>query len=271
MDTICRDCVFAEWDGETQNGCEFGRIDKFDERGVEIEGEEDEATGKKYFRILGRFCNTCRSASAPSLDGKPSRKWAEIVRNEVKVRISMCVYVGPDDDADDAMATIDSIYAQYEPPYEIVVIRNRTKAGESVFSNRMAYEGRGIPWRVQNVQGVMRPDNTYDPEPTFGDAVDAAVANCQATFYTVSKAGYTYSAHYIRTIDMAINDELMAFIAIRPDQDGNAGLVQSDIHRTLKGNRQMFGMEDIYAKLEDIASQEGTEHMIKSWEELFRC
>ena len=35
-ETICRDCAFSVYDGDTQTGCLLGKIDKFDAQDTEI-------------------------------------------------------------------------------------------------------------------------------------------------------------------------------------------------------------------------------------------
>ena len=40
--TLCRDCVFAEWDKDNQTGCSVGRLDKYKELECAFDCEEDE-------------------------------------------------------------------------------------------------------------------------------------------------------------------------------------------------------------------------------------
>jgi hypothetical protein len=265
MDTSCKNCVFAEWDGIQQIQCEFDRLEKFVERGTVVVEEEDRETGKRYFKILGRICNTCRHPSA--LEGVPARRWRQKVADETQVKISYIVYIGPDNTEVEVGNTVNSITNQvHARPFEIVFARDKARVTGSDLSEMM--QDTGLTWRIVNVDGVMRPGNVYDPDPTFGDVIDEAVNTCKGMFYTVGRAGYEFLIEFNYDIDVAINVELVPFVAIWPDPEGNGGLMQVMLHKTVKGNRNMFGFETIYQKVADIARQEGTEYMIKTWGEI---
>lgn len=270
MDTLCRDCVFAQWDGRTQVGCDWNRLDKFDEVGTKIMGEEDKATGKQYFRICGRICNTCRHPT--TLKGVPARKWKEKVREEIKVRIAMMVYVDSDEQEQDCIRTLESFRNQTATPHEIVVIYNN---GGSEAPPAYAEWLSDVPtfWRVEQMRelGI-----------GFGKAVDLTVDNKDTTsvYYTVCRAGYTYPINYVETIDKAINDDLDRFVLLLPDRDGDGLFAQVSLHKILSGNVGKIRQEDgsvlsvdktIIDKIREVADSEGTGHLIKRYEELREC
>jgi len=41
-ETICRDCAFSVYEGETQTACSLGKTDKFEEQGTEVLAVYDE-------------------------------------------------------------------------------------------------------------------------------------------------------------------------------------------------------------------------------------
>ena len=71
MKTICEHCIFAEYDGLVQIGCEFNRIEKFaKDSKVNL---VDNGT-KKYYEIENRHCNYCTLPSTyEDLDFKTAK------------------------------------------------------------------------------------------------------------------------------------------------------------------------------------------------------
>lgn len=267
MDTVCSDCVFAEWEGIKQSGCAFGRIEKFKKQGVIVTLEDNHE--KLYARIVGRVCNTCRH---PSTVAKiPARKWKEAVRKEVIPRIAMAVYVDDDSQYVEACRSLRSIHSQTVNPYEIILIYN-VKGREvppdyaiwfSAFANN-------IPWRVQIIKGVLTPLRNELEPADYGQSVDLTVQSneMKAVYFSVCKAGYEYPLNYIEVIDRAINEQLLRFVALLPDEDGNGLFVQRGLHNLLQGNKKLHGCDNIIDKIQEIAQEEGTGHMIKRFEEL---
>ena len=67
LQTSCKNCTFAIYDGITQTGCSANRIEKFDQSDI-IEAYDNE----KEFYVINKFCNLYRSQSwnggQPDLD-----------------------------------------------------------------------------------------------------------------------------------------------------------------------------------------------------------
>lgn len=269
VSTICLDCVFAEWDGLQQTQCEFDRLEKFVENGTEVVEEEDPQTGKKYFRIEGRICNTCRHPD--TLKGVPARKWKDKVRDEVVPRISMAVYVDNDQVGtfSESRETLSSIVAQTMKPQEILLVYNNGGEDAPIDYSLWLGSNANTLWRVESIRGIPRPDGGYGIA-TYGDAVDLAVISesMKSTYFVVAKAGYRYPTDYIETIDRSINDDLNRFVALVPDEDGNGLFIQRGLHKLLQGNKPMHGCRNIMDKVRFIAGEENTHHMIQRFEDL---
>jgi hypothetical protein len=253
ISTSCEKCVFATFLGGVQNGCELGRLQKLQSLGVETvltipQGYE----GDEYYLIKDRVCNACTQES--TLKGVPERKWESEVLDRIKTRINMGVYVGPNDTFDAAIKTIDSILWQHSPPLEMKVLLHGPHSPGDYIPILKEKSGK-IDWSVQE---IVLDDADY------GTAINLAMEQIKATYYTVSKAGYEYHPDYVYIIDRAINDDLQRFVALLPDQDGNAGLIQRGLHKMIGGNRGMPVLE----KIGQIADEEKTGHMIKRFEDL---
>lgn len=263
MSTSCNDCVFAEFEGNEQVGCELNRIEKLEKNGAEIIGLHDEEEDKKYFLIRGRFCNACRTEEA--LKDIPARKWKEHVATQNRVRCEMVVYAGPLSTKDDVWKSVQSFLAQTHKPYGIKIILHKSEAEANyLVSNLRTVE---IPWEVTTV---------VEEDAGYNRAIDLNATECKATYMTICRAGYEYPNNYLARIEHAINQEMIRFVALLPDAYGNALFVQSKINKMLGGNKPMVVGEDedaviyegILEKLQYVASNEKTNHMIKSFSEL---
>lgn len=252
MNTWCRDCVFNISDGDVQTGCDVDRLSKFKEVGTEIETMVD--GGKEFFVILGRICNYCHNEEA--LKDVPARKRREFVENRIKVKVNLGVYVGPDDTFEKAKLTLDSIGDQTLPAHEVTVILHGGHDA-SDYVTYFTYDDDPLPWSVVEI--------TDDEAETYERAMDIAMENIKSTYYSVSHAGYIYRNDYISTINTAINEKMLRFVALTPDESGDASLVQRGLHKLLGGNR---GDLTVFQKLEEVASIEGTSAMIKRFEDI---
>ena len=84
--TLCRDCIFAEWDKNNQTGCSIGRLDKYKELDCVFDCEEGEED-KKFFMINGRYCMMCRNQKWVTDNDIPEENWEEVAREEMKIFI----------------------------------------------------------------------------------------------------------------------------------------------------------------------------------------
>ena len=69
ISTVCKNCLFAIYDGDTQIGCHFGRTDKVDNHEV-YELVEAEDTDKKFYILNNHICPYQRTESWVHSDDK---------------------------------------------------------------------------------------------------------------------------------------------------------------------------------------------------------
>lgn len=72
--TACRECIFAEYNGITQTGCQLNKIYKYSRNGVEVIPAYDDET--EFFIINGAICNTYRK-----------QKWADKYKNQDLIKL----------------------------------------------------------------------------------------------------------------------------------------------------------------------------------------
>lgn len=267
MNTSCEFCVFAGWDGNKQSSCDFDRLEKFQEQGTDIVLEDNGQ--KQYYIIEGRVCNTCRHPDTLLKAKIPARKWKKHVRQEVVPRIAMAVYVDYDG-IEDAILSLKSIYHQTIKPYEIILIYNVDGlTPPPAYAIWFTSYANNIPWRIETIMGVPAPLQDELVPADYARSIDLTMnsKDIKSVYFSVCKAGYEFPPDYIEIIDQAINDDLIRFIALLPDEDGNGLFLQRGLHNFLQGSKGMYVVD----KIKEIAQEENTKHMIKSFEELRQC
>jgi hypothetical protein len=86
LTTSCKDCVFAQYDGNTQTGCAADRLDLFRDQGYIIEAYDEE----KEFYVIDCFCNYYRT---PKWDGYDDGKAnLQVAIDEIKPRVFISIY-----------------------------------------------------------------------------------------------------------------------------------------------------------------------------------
>jgi hypothetical protein len=250
MDTSCKLCVLAIYEGNAQVGCELDRLEKFKAAGATLElKSEDE---KDYFLIKDRVCNACTQESA--INDIPARKRVVEIEKRIGVRCNMAIYVGPEHFFTDATTSIFSIINQEHPPLEIkVLLHGNHNVGDYIaFMNTYA---KDFDWKVEEI--VLEGAD-------FLKALDLTMKNIKSTYYTVANAGYEYRPDFLSTINKAINTDLKRFVCLMPDETGNAPLIQRGLFKMIQGNQGM----PFFAKVLDIAEEEKKEYLIKRFEDL---
>ena len=116
--TLCRDCIFAMFDGEEQSSCNIGRLKKYQDLGV-AELYEDEETNKKFFVIQDRYCMACRNHDWA--EKQEDEDYYRLVKEEMKIKYLVIIFYN--DNRDDLENTLTSLVEQEIPPEKIVIIR----------------------------------------------------------------------------------------------------------------------------------------------------
>lgn len=258
INTTCRDCVFATYNGNEQIDCDLDRLDKFEENGAEIIGQDDGS--RRYFLVAGRFCNTCRNQDWGAKHA--SHDWAAIVAKESQVQCCFIIYADHDSSQTEVEETLDSVLDQGPVlPHRIIILLNGHLTEPRTYVRMFRERDVLIPWQVRDV--VL--DEPGKPI-TYGEAVDIAVKGItDVTYYCVARAGYRWPANYLVVFNNAINYELIRAVALLPDSSGNGLLMSVALHnQLLNGNKN----QPVLEKLLEVASLEETSHMIKEWKNL---
>jgi hypothetical protein len=86
--TSCRGCVFAEFNGKTQSGCEFNRLETFQSQGRLVEAHDD----FKEFNVIEGLCNYHRTAEWITLHNMDMDQAHERVQKESEINLGLVIY-----------------------------------------------------------------------------------------------------------------------------------------------------------------------------------
>lgn len=162
MNTHCKNCSFAIYEGKTQTGCEFDRLNKLPKSAKLVEAYDDES---EFFVIENFMCNTARPKNKWAHADKENRK--ELVLKEIEIDYEVIIT-----DPELAVEATDNLSKQaLQPDYVTILIDNdKTKAGEILADLRK----RALPfkWKVTNcLEGI-------DPEIRHHNVVSDSQFMC---------------------------------------------------------------------------------------------
>ena len=246
-ETVCRDCAFAVYDGDTQTACSLGRLDKFEENGAEVVEVYDE-TNKEFFVIKGRVCVCWRH---PDWQEKhEGRNLEEIVKKETTIRMDAVVYIDKDSAYEDVKNTLDSLKAGQVKPACVTFVKNQCEVDDWAIVTL----GRksGLKWKAETIR---------EDDATRGRCVDIAIRKTSAkdcNYYFVYNAGEIVPKNFISDINHSINEDMNRFLAPRSD-DGNGDVGQIHIHKQIGGNRN----KPFLAKIENTSRSQGCPELLQ--------
>jgi hypothetical protein len=239
------DCVFANYEGRTQVGCDLGKIDAF--RAADAEIIEATDNERDFYVINKRYCISHRFKNWGELH--PRNKWKELVREEV--RVPFHVIVLGNDSFEDVANTCTSFYYQTLRPNKITIINQKYISPErlsKVFTTTLT----DITWMVQNpilgmdLTGYQCLDLILDHHYKF-------------PFYVVANAGFMPDKNVLEDIDNFVNDDLRIFAMMESD---DMVVIPTQVHKAMGGSR---GNTTI---LEKIKAEEECQNQIYPLEEI---
>lgn len=240
--TSCEDCVFAQYEGDTQAGCEFDRIRKFESRGDLVKVVESE--GRAHYEI-GRYCTHCHNPESKYLKGTTMEEWKASVEEVTRLRISVIALAHVRTSESEVRTTLESVANQALAPARVIVVLDYDDADDRPYVRMIRDLGFKCPFHVVR----MEPGLDYEayPQGRHGMALDEAVKLCRETYYCVVNSGAVLGPHLFEKLDRAINRDLSKIVAVMPDEGLDGGIVQLAFHKhdLIRGNKGM----DIFDKL----------------------
>lgn len=252
--TPCRECIFAEFKdnpdkelGAIQTGCKFGRIEKFKNRGTQVEWTEDEYVSYNKIHV---FCNCIRDREWQSKEGIEVNDIDGAMKKVVfdnTIRWSGVVLCDELSPLDDIEKSIDWMVSQKIKPKNIVISLRSKDTVRHIQEIREKYQESNIPMYFSRCL-----ETSYEREQ-----LDQCVHHVKGQYYVAVQAGLTFS-NVIDKLEDAVRD--CKLVAIVKEQ----GLLicQLGIHQAVAGNK----IDNIETKV--IAIDENNKNSIYTIQQL---
>lgn len=261
VNTVCRDCVFASYEGNTQTGCRLGKLEllvanggkpdsgfdydeeayqeQVDERlnsGMTLEEAESlEPTpiegGRTFSIVQGRSCLWCRHAEGEWAKQFPEEKWEEQVLSEVKLRMDYLVPV-EDESLEDILLTLGSIARQSLKTgvTHILLTTKKFKAFEVI--RAVNARSLGLDYQVRTLHEDCKPGGAV---PRVIDIELNTLDYRKAVYYAVFRPGYRVPNSFAASIDSFLHEKLGRFLVLLPKW-GQGLVVMTRMHQLVGGN-----------------------------------
>lgn len=209
--TSCKNCCFAEYDGDVQKSCALNLLEQY--KDVQEAYDDD----KEFFIINNVACDQKRSKTWYDLQDDPYRQ----IEQEICIKYDAIVLVN----SDDFIPTIESFkYSSILPEYLHII-----------FENKYVERFQEIEDIVKSLNIKYKLEFLYEGSPTRTDA-DVVINNLMISpWYLIMEAPDTLPPNYIHNINEKINWEKQEFGIVKPfSYAKNSGLfVLKHFHNAL--------------------------------------
>lgn len=254
--TICRDCVFAEFNAELteQTGCYFNRLEKFKERNL-IENKVDEETNLKYFEIQ-TFCNACRNSAWAS----KYEDLVEKVKKETQIQVDFIL--APDTSKlewkDEVINKTTEYVNQVIRPKKIVIVLHKytkTVLDLTLELNKIVKDTK-ITFEIVNVIAEIN-ENTKQ-------LIDYAVDKSYSQYVTLLDCDKSIENNFIEKLNDLMNVKLRPFSLIEPTEGKHGTVIQTHLYKLIGGSLNL----NIVDKIKEIAKNQKVPHMIINFQDI---
>jgi len=261
VETICLNCVFAQWENKIskegihtdktvryQTGCQLNLIERFKDKGAEIQEYVDSKSGNEFNSIVGRICMYNRPVKWAT-QFTPDDNLTHIARKEIRVKTTLIIYVDKNNTIDQLIITLKSINdCTLKPQYVITVFDYTTYKPSTIFP--IMTKHCPVGWRVEF---------TTERNAAVG-SIDLCSRKTKSSFLIFFLAGTAIPQTLIEDLDISINDRLNQILLLEPKDDTLNGLI---VHNTLV--KQIGGKHDgnLIQKIKEIVETQKCQHLIK--------
>lgn len=203
VETVCKECVWAQYKGNTQVDCELGRLDRFRAQGTSVAEVYDD--DKEFFVIENRVCNSCRDSNWAAKilynykDAADPKLFLLVeVIDETRIQQDIFVHVT----SNSTYAQIRDILLQLEQHKifigNLIVLLN----GETLSPSEIRPLLSEFNWSIKKV---------CEPNATLERAINIFLGKTSTLFYTVVFPGQKLPENLLEKIDYAVNSSLKVF------------------------------------------------------------
>jgi hypothetical protein len=227
--TICKNCGFSQWDGNTQIGCSKNRLEILKAAGVEILQAYDD--DKEFDIVNGKYCIYSRSNSwiekhKDNIDGQ--------LEKELQFKYNAIINFN-NESIFELEKTVKSLNNQERLPARITVVRpSSSKTMPSTIAKLFTHSL--TPWRIQN---LIENEN-------FLSGVDMVVKSLQIPYYSLFNSGFELTdTAFFKKLEVMSNDHNLQFVYLNGDANNNGTTVQKIFHDLYLGNKTITLEEKI--------------------------
>lgn len=263
--TSCKDCVFSN-----HGKCKLGRYNNFEKNGATIEKDES-----GNMTVKGRYCSALRKSQW--LEGKNKFSLEVMVRAELLTTTEVFIYINEENYSEASLLkTLLHLENQLLKPSMIVFIVNddNFKFAKLIkIGNESGFNFR-IDRVLSNEDGIKMHEL---------DATDIAARKTQSDFILLMHPGSTLEDNeFFANVDEAINEKLLRFSVITPNQECGRGIMASAaLYKKLDGNHEMSTsfidpeegnketiLHTMEEKIKYLVKKNNHEEFIKTYEEI---
>lgn len=219
--TSCKECAFAEYNGNTQTGCSLDKLKDFEDV---IEAYDDE---KEFYVIQNRFCYYART-----------KQWAEKYEDTLEQlekemqHLPYQVIIFASSNLEKLSKTLDSVYKLDILPAHISIINKKIKDPQLIVDDIESREPK-IRWYLKGIRNANLSNHK---------CIDQIIKFIRQPFYAVFHSGFEIPRDLFSALRDKIYHDNLQFAFIKPNTEGNGEIVSSSMHMALNGN-QAIGLE----------------------------
>ncbi len=249
--TSCKDCIFAKYNGNTQEWCNANYlkndfnfvkhihgplIEAFDkELNNSFPKESPFYETKEFFIINGIYCY-----------GKRKKKWGDRFKEDkwldqlkIENQLYYQVIIFANNSFEDTLTTLKSLLRQKIKPKHVTIVRpfgNEIKPTLLVEYLQDYFQTNDIKWNMQNIANADLRNEQI---------IDMIINSKPLPYYSVFHARFNIPQDFFSNINDKIYDNTLKFAILLPNSADNGMVVSTSIHKIYDGNKQSTLIEKI--------------------------
>lgn len=218
--TSCKDCVFAQYEGDEQVDCRLGRLENYRKQEVNIIPAITEDNTTKFFVVSGTHCSMHRHKDAEKNQKYLLMTPEEVYKdNHLKFGLIVLFNEGNLDALDKTIESLkDMVASGNVSPHQVFFDGGKLRSLKACNDYIWDRLGNTVTWRIMQYTdkvGVHERVNT-----SFG-RMDKATA-----YYAIFHAGTSLPKNYFEFVNKFVQMDMNKLVAIEPNkpyQDGGNG------------------------------------------------
>lgn len=213
--THCRDCVFAKFKDNTQVGCQYDRIQRYQALGIPVNTITE---GEKTYFTINAFCNHCVTAEV----------WEKTPNRETSLYNYTCIkntFIIIDeanknfaDTYNDLLHSCNTaIFSEIRPKNLIYILVNSGR-----FTTQQNIDLINLLQSVTKGTGINYQSSLPLNEGNWNDYLYAVKNNIKTDYFSIFRSGFNISPYFNSHLNNILNVDVTNFIVATPS-DGENG------------------------------------------------